>query len=57
MLDVRRMLVLSVSSCIVGQIVRPFGEKYSDAIMDKLKRHEEHNYWTDYYRLYRETKK
>ena len=47
MLDVRRMLVIAVSSYIVEQIVRPFDEKCSDAIVDKLQRHKEHNNWTD----------
>ena len=47
MLNVRKMLVAAVSSCIVGQMLRPFGEKCSDAVVDKLQRHKEHNNWTD----------
>ena len=39
MSEVRKMLVGAVSICIVRQIVHPFCEKYSDAVMDKLQQH------------------
>ena len=47
MLNVRNLLVVAISGYIAGQIIRPFGDKYSDVVVDKLQQRKERNNCTD----------